>query len=201
MIAYIKGVLAAVSEDSVIVDNNGMGIRIMVPSSSLNRLPDIGNEVQIFTYMYVREDMIGLFGFMSQDDLELFKLLITVKGVGTKNALAVLSAINADELRLAVLSGDIKTIQSAPGIGKKTAEMLVVELRDKIKNILPQGTAEILDAQEASYGNAETDVALEALTALGYSYAEAAQAVKSVNERDEKKAEQIIKEALTMLAK
>ena len=114
MIAYVKGVLAVVGQDSIIIDKGGIGININVPVSIISTLPSIGSEVKVFTYTYVREDAIALYGFMTMDDLDVFKLLINVNGVGTKTALGILSAITPNELRLDVISADYKTITNAP---------------------------------------------------------------------------------------
>ncbi len=115
MIAYVKGVLAVVGQDSIIIDKGGIGININVPVSIISTLPSIGSEVKVFTYTYVREDAIALYGFMTMDDLDVFKLLINVNGVGTKTALGILSAITPNELRLAVISADYKNNYKGAG--------------------------------------------------------------------------------------
>lgn len=201
MISYIKGELTEVFEDTVVVETNGIGYNIRVPASVLDRLPSVGSAVRIYTYLYVKEDAMNLFGFLSRDDLSVFKLLLNVSGIGPKGALAILSTIGPDDLRFAVLSEDVKTISSAPGIGAKTAKRLIIELKDKLK------LAEVFETALANKEKAssENDVlfakneAVEALVALGYASAQAMKAVQQVENAEEKDSEQILKEALKKL--
>ena len=201
MISYIKGELTEVFEDTVVVETNGIGYNIRVPGSVLDRLPSVGSSVRIYTYLYVKEDAMNLFGFLSRDDLSVFKLLLNVSGIGPKGALAILSTIGPDDLRFAVLSEDVKTISSAPGIGAKTAKRLIIELKDKLKLAEVFETA-IANKEKAS---SENDVllakneAVEALVALGYASAQAMKAVQQVENAEEKDSEQILKEALKKL--
>lgn len=201
MISYIKGELTEVFEDTVVVETNGIGYNIRVPGSVLDRLPSVGSSVRIYTYLYVKEDAMNLFGFLNRDDLSVFKLLLNVSGIGPKGALAILSTIGPDDLRFAVLSEDVKTISSAPGIGAKTAKRLIIELKDKLK------LAEVFETALANKEKAssENDVllarneAVEALVALGYASAQAMKAVQQVENAKEKDSEQILKEALKKL--
>jgi Holliday junction DNA helicase RuvA len=201
MISYIKGELTEVFEDTVVVETNGIGYNIRVPGSVLDRLPSVGSSVRIYTYLYVKEDAMNLFGFLNRDDLSVFKLLLNVSGIGPKGALAILSTIGPDDLRFAVLSEDVKTISSAPGIGAKTAKRLIIELKDKLK------LAEVFETALANKEKAspENDVllakneAVEALVALGYASAQAMKAVQQVENAEEKDSEQILKEALKKL--
>lgn len=201
MISYIKGELTEVFEDTVVVETNGIGYNIRVPGSVLDRLPSVGSSVWIYTYLYVKEDAMNLFGFLNRDDLSVFKLLLNVSGIGPKGALAILSTIGPDDLRFAVLSEDVKTISSAPGIGAKTAKRLIIELKDKLK------LAEVFETALANKEKAssENDVllarneAVEALVALGYASAQAMKAVQQVENTEEKDSEQILKEALKKL--
>lgn len=201
MISYIKGELTEVFEDTVVVETNGIGYNIRVPASVLDRLPSVGSAVRIYTYLYVKEDAMNLFGFLSRDDLSVFKLLLNVSGIGPKGALAILSTIGPDDLRFAVLSEDVRTISSAPGIGAKTAKRLIIELKDKLK------LAEVFETALANKEKAssENDVllarneAVEALVALGYASAQAMKAVQQVENAEEKDSEQILKEALKKL--
>ena len=201
MISYIKGELTEVFEDTVVVETNGIGYNIRVPGSVLDRLPSVGSSVRIYTYLYVKEDAMNLFGFLSRDDLSVFKLLLNVSGIGPKGALAILSTVGPDDLRFAVLSEDVKTISSAPGIGAKTAKRLIIELKDKLK------LAEVFETALANKEKAssENDVllarneAVEALVALGYASAQAMKAVQQVENAEEKDSEQILKEALKKL--
>lgn len=201
MISYIKGELTEVFEDTVVVETNGIGYNIRVPGSVLDRLPSVGSPVRIYTYLYVKEDAMNLFGFLNRDDLSVFKLLLNVSGIGPKGALEILSTIGPDDLRFAVLSEDVKTISSAPGIGAKTAKRLIIELKDKLK------LAEVFETALANKEKAssENDVllakneAVEALVALGYASAQAMKAVQQVENAEEKDSEQILKEALKKL--
>ena len=199
MIAYVKGVLAVVGQDSIIIDKGGIGININVPVSIISTLPSIGSEVKVFTYTYVREDAIALYGFMTMDDLDVFKLLINVNGVGTKTALGILSAITPNELRLAVISADYKTITKAPGIGKKSAERIVLELRDKVNRVIEDDSYIAVDSGDVAKSDS-VNIALEALVSLGFSYGEAAKAVKQVDNYEEMDDESLIKAALKHLS-
>ena len=201
MIGYVKGTLADIREDGVTIDWNGMGIQIQLSAGFLCELPNIGSEIKIYTYTHVREDAFLLYGFRSKDELELFILLIGVSGIGPKGGLALLSVLSANDLRFAIYAGDAKTIARAPGIGKKTAERLVLELKDKISidesygEELPQEMTGA--ALEESRRNRKD--AIEALTALGYSSTEAAKAVKNVNPTEDMDIEDILKSALKFL--
>ena len=132
VISYIRGPLEEKREDSVVVEAGNIGYRIFIPSSVLGELPGLGEEVKIYTYFSVREDGMSLFGFLSRQDLEMFRQLIGVNGVGPKSALGILSALKPDVLRLAVISGDAKAISKAPGVGAKTAQRIILDLKDKI---------------------------------------------------------------------
>ncbi len=206
MIAYVKGELILVAEDGVIVEASGLGYDIKMPLSSLSNLPRIGNIVTIYTYLYVREDNVGLFGFLTREDLNIFKLLITVNGIGPKGALGILSSITPDDLRFAVLSEDTKTIAKAPGIGAKTAGKLIIELKDKLKlsDAFEERLAKNLGGDLAikNEGNAIYEVrkeGIEALTALGYSAAEAAKAIGAVEIKEDMTVEDVLKLSLKNL--
>ncbi|SHJ99756.1 Holliday junction DNA helicase subunit RuvA [Anaerocolumna jejuensis DSM 15929] len=203
MIAYVKGELILVTEEGVVVEASGLGYDIRMPLSSLSNLPGIGNTVTIYTYLYLREDNIGLFGFLTREDLNIFKLLITVNGIGPKGALGILSSITPDDLRFAVLSDDVKTIAKAPGIGAKTAGKLILELKDKLKlsDAFEERFAKNLEPGVAPgrEGNGIYEVrkeAIEALVALGYSAAEAAKTVGSVELREDMTVEDVLKLSL-----
>ena len=133
MISYIKGELAEILPDVIVVEANGIGYNIYVPGSVLGELPSVGSEVKIYTYMNVKEDECSLFGFLTRDDLSMFKMLICVNGIGPKAALGALSNITADDLRFAVLADDVAAIKALPGIGPKTAQKIIIELKDKLK--------------------------------------------------------------------
>jgi len=202
VISYIKGILAEKAEDSVVVEAKGVGYQIYVPLSVLSELPPSGEEVKIYTYFSVREDGVSLFGFLSRQDLEMFKQLIGVNGVGPKSALGILSALKPDVLRMAVVSGDVKTLSKAPGVGNKTAQRIILDLKDKVKaeDLLSVMTeADTGKAELSGVGEAGKE-AVEALTALGYSSGEAAAAVKKVTITEDMTAEDVLKGALRHLA-
>ncbi len=199
MIAFIQGELCEVGQDTIIVACQGIGYEIQVPVSVAQSLSDPGSRVKIYTYTYVREDALGLFGFLTRDDLTVFKLLITVNGVGPKAALAILSSMTADELRFAILAEDAKAISKAPGIGPKTAKRMIIELKDKLD--LESMIDNHGDSSTYAAGNAEAaasvrDEVIMALTALGYSNTEAVRAVRAVSGADEMDSETLLKQAL-----
>lgn len=202
MIAYIKGRIAEILEDRVILEAGAMGYNIFMPMASAEAVLRKGDEVKLHTYLNVREDAMQLFGFLTRDDLNTFKLLLGVNGIGPKAALGVLSGLTADELRFAVLADDVKTISRAPGIGKKTAQKLILELKDKmdLQEAFELKTEHVREAQgngpELSDARKE---AVEALTALGYSGADALRAVKKVDMTPEMDVENLLKAALKNL--
>lgn len=203
MISYIRGTLAEKNEDSAVVEAHGVGYQIFVPVPMLSELPPLGESVKIYTYFSVREDGMSLFGFLSRQDLAMFKQLIGVNGIGPKSALGILSALRPDVLRMAVASGDAKTISRAPGVGPKTAQRIILDLKDKIRleDMLAGGLEESLAVPEEVSGVGQAGKeAVEALTALGYSAAEAAGAVKKVKITEEMTAEDVLKGALRHLA-
>lgn len=199
MIAFIQGELCDAGQDTIVVACHGIGYEIQIPVSVAQVLPDPGNVVKIYTYTYVREDALGLFGFLTQDDLKIFKLLITVNGVGPKAALAILSAMTADELRFAILAEDAKAIAKAPGIGPKTAKRMIIELKDKLNlesMIEGHGDAEMSLSDPGDTAANVRDEVIMALTALGYGNTEAVRAVRAVSGADEMDSETLLKQAL-----
>lgn len=202
MISYIRGELVAIEKDKIVVDVHGVGWGIYMPEQSMGRLPAIGEEVKIHTYLNVREDAMQLYGFCTRDDLEIFKLVIGVSGIGPKGGLSILSSLSADDLRFAVLSGDAKAISAAPGIGKKTAEKLIIELKDKLnlQEVLDnQMNGENLSTSNGSSGTNEIQSeAVQALVALGYGSTESLRAVKKVT-TECKTVEEVLKAALKNL--
>lgn len=197
MIRFIKGVLEETTDNTIIVENNGIGFETFVSESVLAQMPPIGSEIKIHTYFHVREDIMQLYGFLTKSDLRMFELLITVNGIGPKGALGILSVLSADELRMSIFAGDAKTISKSPGIGKKTAEKLILELKDKVKfedSIQSYANLSSRSDKEAQ-SMARTD-AIEALVALGYSRTESVKAVQSVVFESGMDAEAVLKEAL-----
>lgn len=201
MISYIKGELVELTENAIVLDHDGMGFLIMMPASILAKLPAIGSELKVHTYLYVKEDALDLYGFLTKDDLKVFRLLITVSGIGPKGALAILSTMSPDDLRFAVLAGDSKTISKAPGIGSKTAQKLIIELKDKLKieDVLDGGADGGYETQ-SDMGDTAAAEAVMALTALGYSSADATRAVRQVDGGADMDSEALLKAALKKLA-
>lgn len=200
MIAYIKGTVAEILEDRILLEAGSMGYNIFMPMAAAEKALRTGDQVKIHTYLNVREDAMQLFGFLTRDDLNTFKLLLGVSGIGPKAALGVLSGLSAYELRFAVLADDVKTISRAPGIGKKTAQKLILELKDKLslEEAFEKKTEHLqgADAQEMSGLSDMRKEAVEALTALGYSGADALKAVKKVEITQEMNVELLLKAAL-----
>lgn len=197
MISYIRGELIAVEEEKVIIEVNGVGFGIFMPAQSMNYLPAIGEEVRLHTFMNVREDAIQLYGFLTRDDLKVFKLLIGVSGIGPKGGLSILSQLSPDDLRFAVMAGDAKTIAKAPGIGKKTAEKLIIELKDKldIEDVLNKETDETVMVVTGGTNEIQAE-AVQALVALGYSNTDSVRAVKKVQMDEQTSVEDVLKAAL-----
>lgn len=203
MISYLRGELAAVEEQKAIIDVGGVGYGVYMSQQAMTLLPACGNEVKVHTYLNVREDAMQLFGFLTREDLEVFRLLIGVSGIGPKAGLNILSCLSPDELRFAVLSGDAKAISAAPGIGKKTAEKLILELKDKLKieDVLEHAAHGDDGAVQNGMESADTNMqaeAVQALTALGYGSAESLRAVKKTSP-DCATVEDVLKEALKYL--
>lgn len=205
MISYVKGEIAAILEDKVIIETGGIGFGLYMPMQSLATLPPVGNIIKIHSYMHVKEDGIKLFGFLTADDLEIFRMLIAVNGIGPKGGLQILSQMSTDALRIAVLSGDTTSIAKTPGIGKKTAEKLIIELRDKLKLIdvfqeYDESNPTSSFASDASVNPVSLD-AVQALVALGYENQEALQAVRKVPLDEDSTVEGILKQAFKHIAR
>lgn len=193
MIGFVEGIIEYIDVDKIVVNNNGVGYYVFMPASQIDTL-NVDETVRVFTYLNVREDAMQLFGFLTRDDLEVFKLLITVNGIGPKGGLAVLSTITTDDLRVAVISEDAKAISKAPGIGAKTAQKVIIELKDKLN--LEDVLEPKLDANFQVNDNNSMSEAVMALVALGYSQADAYRAVKSIDNIEELDVENVIKMAL-----
>lgn len=200
MFAYIKGILAYKGIDSIIVETGGIGYRVAVPLTTLEVLKQPGQEIKIHTYLHIREDAWLLFGFLTEEELKMFEQLLKVSGVGPKAAMSLVSHIPPSRFGLAVLTDDVNTFVKAPGIGKKTALRIILELKDKLKK--EQGeelkTLKIDADYEEKPGN-KIQEAVGALMMLGYSSQEATRAVSSVYS-DEKSLETVIRDALKGLA-
>ena len=193
MYAYIKGELAETNPDHIVIETGGIGYQVFISGQTFEYLPAVGEEIKL----YLREDAMILYGFLTKDDLELFKLLISVSGIGPKGGLAILSALSADDLRFAVLSGDSKAISKAPGVGAKTAQRVILELKDKmsLEDAFEKKSEHVQTLKISGNGQVRND-AVMALTALGYSSAESLKAVSAVEITEEMDVEAVLKAAL-----
>lgn len=203
MYSYIKGTLVELGNEMMVVENHGIGYNIRIPQSILSSLPGTGQEVKIYTYTYIREDAMQLYGFLTKDDLQVFRLLIGISGIGPKGALAVLSVLSPDDLRFAVLAEDDKAIAKAPGIGKKSAQRLIIELKDKLSledAFARKGKTDSEEAPALGFMQTVKQEAVEALVALGYSATEAMKAVNGTNPTEESTVEEVLKAALKQMA-
>ena len=199
MIAYLKGTLEEIGSDYVVIDVNNIGYQVRVSLRVIEGLLGVGSQVKIHTYTYVREDVIALYGFLTKDDLQMFLLLLGVNGVGPKGALGILSMFSAQELRLAIISQDAKTIAKAPGIGAKTAQRMLIDLKDKVsveETFEKMGTEPVAVSGAKTENNSARSDAIEALTALGYSAAESMKAVNAVEITEGMSSDAILKAAL-----
>lgn len=199
MISYIKGTIEEIGEDEIVMESHGIGYFIRVPLSVVRSLSVSDKIVKIYTYLYVREDALNLYGFLSKDDLSIFQMLITVNGIGPKGAIGILSNLSADDLRFAVLSDDAKAIAKAPGVGIKTAGKVILELKDKLKleDAFEKKLEHTLQGEVLSQ-SAESQISdvVSALVALGYGATEAMKAVRSVPDSETMDAEKLLKAAL-----
>ncbi len=199
MYSYLRGQLAEINTDHIVLDVNGVGYMVYIPGQSFNYLPSIGEDLKINTYLYIREDAMILYGFITRDDLEMFKMLITVSGIGPKGGLAILSTLSSDDIRFAILSGDSKAISKAPGVGSKTAQRVILELKDKLS--LEDAFEKKLENTESMAGqtsavNSVKNDAVLALNALGYSSTESLKAVSKVDITETMDVETVLRLAL-----
>lgn len=198
MIAFVKGIIEEKDEEHVVLDVGGIGYNIFISVRTAEMLPSTGKEVKLYTYTCVREDAFLLYGFLTRDELKIYKLLITVNGIGPKGGLAILSVLSTDDLRFAIMAGDAKAIAKAPGIGIKTAGRVILDLKDKvsIEDTLIHDEMNNYQAQSEELDSAARKEAIEALTALGYSPSDAVKAVKKADPPADADTEQILKLAL-----
>ncbi len=207
MIHFIHGTLSDVAEGLVVVEAAGVGYGIHVPASVIGALPPIGEDIKIYTYFSLTQNGVDLYGFLSPEDRAMFTMLLTVSGIGPKGALGILSALTPDDLRMAIVTGDSKAISRAPGVGNKTAQRVVLELKDKLdatevfSSALDQGygAGAAVDAGAAAGVYGAQKEAVEALVALGYSNVEASRAVKKVELSEGMAVDQILKASLKNL--
>lgn len=201
MYAYIKGELAEINTDHIVIEAGGIGYQVFISLQTFDYLPSVGENLKIYTYLYLREDAMILYGFLTKDDLELFKLLISVSGIGPKGGLSILSTLEADDLRFAILSGDAKAISKAPGVGGKTAQRVILELKDKLSlEDAFEAKTEHVQKNAAAVGGSVKNDAVMALTALGYSSTESLKAVSTVEITEDMDVEEVLKAALKHLS-
>ncbi len=200
MYAYLKGELEDITEDGIVVEVNGIGYNVRIPKEVVSLLPPLHYKVQIYTYTSVREDAMQLYGFLTARDLDLFKKLITVNGIGPKVAQGILSVMDADTLSFAIMAGDAKMISKAPGVGAKSAERIILDLKDKISI---DSDLQAFGKEDKKSSNEVKDFvkneAVEALVALGYTQFEAAKAVSKVERSDDDTVENVLKAAFKYL--
>lgn len=201
MYSYFKGELVEKTEDSIVIEVGQIGYLIYVPGQVLDYLPSLGETVKIYTYLHVREDALILFGFLTKDDLNVFKLLLGVSGIGPKGALSILSVMSTDDLRFAVLGDDAKSIAKAPGVGAKTAARLILELKDKLslQDTFEQ-SLEKNQMYEPNESNLVKKEAIQALVALGYTSMEATKVLSNIEVQSDTTVEDLLKLALKQMA-
>ncbi len=196
MIGFVKGRIDEISEENVVVDIGGIGCNVKISSETAAQLSGVNEEVKLYTYTCVREDLFQLYGFLTRGELEIFKKLITVNGIGPKGGLAILSVMSVDNLRFAIIAGDAAAIAKAPGIGKKTAERVILDLKDKVSIEDTFVSKEMMQLTEKTVDKQAKNEAVEALTALGYSASDALRAVNMVSFEEDMSVETILKLAL-----
>ena len=200
MIAFIRGTLTDIDGNVIIVDNNGIGYGVNSSMNTIGSLPAIGSEIKLNTKLIPKEDSLTLYGFYDKEELKMFELLLSVSGIGPKGALAILSSMTVSDIRFAVAGGDSKAFAKVPGVGKKTAERAIIDLKDKV---------DIVDAFEGKLSAGQTKIAatstvkeevLEALVALGYSPSNAARALDKMTITDSTTTEQLLSDTLKQMS-
>ena len=200
MYAYIKGTLEIKASDHVVVEANGIGYRIFMSGNTIQRLGELNSNVKVFTHYHVREDNISLYGFYNLEELRMFELLISVSGVGAKSAIAILSNITPSAFALAVISNDIKALTKLPGIGAKSAQRIILELKDKLKTEETIAAESDFEIQTVLAKDDNMHEAISALQVLGYPVKDATKAVSSIDCTG-LSVEDIIKKALICFTK
>ena len=198
MISYLKGSLEVKNIDYIVIDVGGIGYKVYMSSNSINRLGEIGSSVKVYTYMRVREDDISLYGFCTSEELRMFEQLLGVSGIGAKSALTILANISPSSFALAIISGDINTLKNLPGIGAKSAQRMILELKDKMKTEEAVQAEEVISVNNNYINNDKTKDAIEALQVLGYSRRDVEVVLAKIDIRDDS-VEEIIKKSLKYL--
>lgn len=203
MLAYIKGILEIKTKGYIVVEAGGLGYKIFMPESTIANTGNIGDKVQIYTFMRVREDDVSLYGFLTNEELRMFELLLSVGGIGAKGALGILSNITPSQFALAVISNDVAILKKVPGIGPKTAQRAILELKDKLKKEQEISIAEgeeTSNIEQVIKEDEKVSEAISALQVLGYSKREIVEALQAI-EVTSLSVEDIIKKGLANLAK
>ena len=202
MFAYIRGTLADIDENIVVVENNGIGYSVSSSMNTIKMLPNIGSEVKLNTKLIPKEDSLTLYGFYDKEELKMFELLLSVSGIGPKGALAILSSMTVSDIQFAVAGGDAKAFAAAPGVGKKTAERVIIDLKDKV-DIIGAFEAKItsdLSGTKPAASNTVKEEVLEALVPLGYSASNAARALDKMTITDSTTTEQLLSDTLKQMS-
>ncbi len=203
MIAYLKGKLEIKTKGYIVIEVAGVGYKVYMPENATQKLGEIGQEVKVHTFMRVREDDVSLYGFITNEELRMFELLLSVSGIGAKGALTILSNVTPSSFAIAVISNDVNVLKKLPGIGPKTAQRIILELKDKLKKeqeIVTEETAENTELQEVIVDDEKITEAVSALQVLGYSRKEIADALVNVDLKT-LSVEDIIRKGLANLAK
>lgn len=200
MFAYLKGILEVKTKGYIVIDVAGVGYKVFMSETAIEKLGEIGNTVKVHTYLRVREDDISLYGFNTNEELRMFELLLSVSGIGAKSAIGILSNITPSSFALAVISNDIAKIKSLPGIGPKSAQRIILELKDKIKTEETQEVVTKVEIQKVEENNEKILEAISALQVLGYSRKEIEKALEKVD-KESLNVEDIIRKGLSNLAR
>lgn len=197
MFSYLKGILEDIKNNYIVIDINGIGFKVYTSTHTIDQIPSLNQQVKVHTYLNIKEDAMDLYGFMEVDELRIFELLISVSGVGPKAALAILSTLSPMQISLAIVSSDENMLIKAPGVGKKIAQRIILELKDKIKS---EDLSNFEAIDSGVEGNGHISEAVQALLALGYSISDASRAVQAVDSQYIE-LEDIIRQALKTLIK
>ncbi|MBO5617948.1 Holliday junction branch migration protein RuvA [Pseudobutyrivibrio sp.] len=203
MFAYIRGTLADIDENFVIIENNGIGYSVSSSMNTIRMLPNIGSEVKLNTKLIPKEDSLTLYGFYDKEELKMFELLLSVSGIGPKGALAILSSMTVSDIQFAVAGGDAKAFAAAPGVGKKTAERVIIDLKDKVDIIgafEAKITSDLSGTKKVAPVTTVKEEVLEALVALGYSASNAARALDKMTITDSTTTEQLLSDTLKQMS-
>lgn len=199
MFAYIKGIFESRTLDYIVIDVNGIGYKIFMSENSMKKIGEIGSIVKVYTYLKVREDNISIYGFSSSEELRMFELLVSVSGIGAKSAIVILSNIEPSTFAVAVVSNDVTTLKKLPGIGAKSAQRIILELKDKLKSMEIQDD-QMEELKTVLDKNKNIEELISALQVLGYTRKEIEKIIPKIDNKDEN-LENLIKKALVLLAK